>query len=122
MECIKYETGIIFKSKHFDMSNRQLQITLKALSGLDILDKFYATAYKGDNFGDFLFALLHTKPLLKRVYLKEFAPKGNKFFSFTVDSFSEGRQYNSDSVASPESLFIPSKPHTQPHLKHSHFK
>ena len=46
--------------------------------------------YKGDNFCDFLFVFLYTKPVLKGVYSKrkEFALK---FFPFSVDPFPEGR-------------------------------
>ena len=42
---------------------------------LDTLGRSSAVVYKGDNFCDFLFALLHIKTLLKGVYLKwiEFA-------------------------------------------------
>ena len=36
------------------------------LSGLDTLGRFSAIFEKGDNFYDFLFALQHTKALLKR--------------------------------------------------------
>ena len=39
---------------------------------------------------------------------KEFAPKGSKFFPFTVDPFSEGRQSN---FVSPESVSIHLKEH-----------
>ena len=47
--------------------------------------------YKGDNFCDFLFAFLQTRPLLKMVNSKnkEFVPKGSKIFPFSVDSISE---------------------------------
>ena len=39
------------------------------------------------------------QPLLKRVYykMKEFAPKGSKFFHFIVNTFSEGSKISSDS-------------------------
>ena len=40
---------------------------------------------QGNNFSDFLFTVLHTKSLLNGGLLS----KGNKFFSFRVDSFSE---------------------------------
>ena len=54
---------------------------------------FRTVFQKGDNFNDYLFAFLHTKPLLKRGLLwkgvyskrKEFAPKGSKFLPFRVD-------------------------------------
>ena len=51
--------------------------------------------YKGDNFCDFMFALLYIKSLLKNIYSKkkEFAPCGSKFFPFRVDSFSEGNLF-----------------------------
>ena len=60
--------------------------------------------YKGHNFCNFMFAFLHTKSLLKEVYTKKktFASKGNKFFHFKVDPFSEGRQNNLDRVITPE--------------------
>ena len=45
--------------------------------------------YKGDNFCNFLFLLLHINHLLKK---KEFAPKGSIIFPFIVEPFLEGRQ------------------------------
>ena len=36
------------------------------LNELDTLGRFFAISDKGDNFCDFLFALLHANPLLKR--------------------------------------------------------
>ena len=52
----------------------------------------FAISDKRGNFCDFLFALLHTKPLLKWVYSirNEFAPKGSKFIPYRFDPFSEG--------------------------------
>ena len=53
---------------------------------------FSTIFFKGDYLCDFLFASKHTKALLKRVYFKrkEFAPKGSKFFPFTVDPLCRG--------------------------------
>ena len=76
--------------------------------------------YKGDNFRNFLFALLHNNFLLKRINsereggaplgstLKDrsLLPKGYKFFPSRVDTFSEERQNNIDKVASPENASI----------------
>ena len=57
-----------------------------------------AISAKGDNFCKFLFAILHTHPL---VYFqrKEFAPKGSKFFPLRIHRFSEGRQLYFDIAA-----------------------
>ena len=46
---------------------------------------FYCHFYKGDNFRYFLFAFLHTRPLLKmsKLYVEN-------FFPYWVDPFSEG--------------------------------
>ena len=40
--------------------------------------------YKGENFCDFLFAFMHTKPFVKVIYSKgtEFAPKRKQIISF----------------------------------------
>ena len=48
---------------------------------LDTHGRFSLILNKGDNFFDFLFALLHTKALLKRVLLKQerFFPQGLQF-------------------------------------------
>ena len=56
-------------------------MVLTYFSEPDILGKFYAIFSEGDKFCNFLFASLHTKPLLKRICSKrkEFAPKGSKF-------------------------------------------
>ena len=48
-----------------------------------------------------VFAFLHTKPLL---FEKEIIC--SQFFPFKVDLSSEGRQNNSDRIASPESVSI----------------
>ena len=56
------------------------------LGDLGISGSFSTISYKGDNFCDFLFAILHTNPhLKKRVYSKkkiEFAPKGEQILPF----------------------------------------
>ena len=60
----------------------------------------------GDNFFDFLFAFLHTMPLLEKdlhVLKKERICS----FPFRADSFSEWRQNNFDRAASSEILSIP---------------
>ena len=47
------------------------------------------------NFCDFLFAFLHTKPLLRKGVdpkRKKSACKGSKFFPFRIDPFSKRRQ------------------------------
>ena len=59
---------------------------------------------------DFLFAFLHTKPLLKGVYFN----KGSKFFSVRADPFSEGMQINYNRVDSPHPTPHPA-PHHSPH-------
>ena len=57
----------------------------------------------------FLFAFLGTKHLLKRMYYKreELAPTASKFFSFKSKPLFRRMEKYSDSVASPESVFIP---------------
>ena len=49
----------------------------------------FSAFYKGHNFYDFLFAFLHTKPLLKWVLSKkkESAPLGSRFFLFRGNPF-----------------------------------
>ena len=49
---------------------------------IDTLGRFVTVSAKGDNFCDFLFALLHTKPLLKRVcsVRKNLLPEGANSF------------------------------------------
>ena len=56
---------------------------------LDTLHRFSPIFFKGDNFYDFLFSFLHTKPHMKGIYSKriEFAPLWSKFFPFRVDLF-----------------------------------
>ena len=53
------------------------KIITDAVERKKIHEAVFRTFYKGNNFFDFLFAILHTDPLLKRVYYnkKEFAPK-----------------------------------------------
>ena len=62
---------------------------IEILKGLDTLGIFSGIFFKGDNFHDFLFAFLHSKPLLKGVYSKkeEFALIGSRFFRLRVDLF-----------------------------------
>ena len=85
--------------------------TVNSLKGLDVLGRFWAISYKGDC----LFALMHTKSLLKKestLKRKEFVPGarvgggGGEFFSFRVDSFSEGRQINFERVVYTERVSI----------------
>ena len=66
--------------------------------GLDAHVQFSADLY-GDNFCDFMFASIHTKPILKKgLFLKEricsqtFASFGSKFFPIIVDPFPKWRQ------------------------------
>ena len=50
----------------------QLSESDHSFEGLDALGRFFTSFDKGDNFYDFLFAFLHTMPLLKRCWhLKE---------------------------------------------------
>ena len=94
--------------------NSAIHNQILSLKGLDTLGRFSAILYKGDNFYEFLFALLAhdpngltghktateskscllscaPKPFWKGIYSKgkEFAPVGCKFFPFRVDPFSE---------------------------------
>ena len=65
--------------------------------------KLFRLFHKGENFCDFLFAFLRTKPYLKMgLLLKErICSRGETFFCFKVDPFfSEGRYKNHDRVAS----------------------
>ena len=60
-----------------------------SLRGLLLVD--YLTFFTKINFCDFLFALLHIKPLLKRgLKRRDFAPRGSKFFPFRVTPFHKG--------------------------------
>ena len=63
----------------------------------------------GDNFCDYLLALLNTQPFLKRgLHLKDrIAPMGSKFFPFQVQPSSEGRQ---NDFVTPETVSIPLNP------------
>ena len=92
---------------------------IRSLKGLNTFGRFSTILYKGDKCHDFRFAFPYSKrkefaPLRIDTFSeggvyskrKEFAPKGSKFFPFTADPFSEGRQNNFDGVASPESLSI----------------
>ena len=69
----------------------------------------FAILYKGDNFWEYLFALLNTKPLLERVYFKkkEFAPTGSKFFHFRVDPCSKGSEIEFDSYFLWNGIYSP---------------
>ena len=60
-----------------------------------------AIFYKGDNFYNFPFALLHT---IKGGFSekKEYAPMESKFFPFRENPFSEGSKHNFNRVTSPE--------------------
>ena len=84
-------------------------LTAGITSGLGTRGRFSAILYKGDNFCDFIFTFLHASPFWKGVYYKreEFAPIGSKFFSFTVDSISEGIQNSVDRVNYPDSVYVP---------------
>ena len=66
---------------------------------------FFAICIKGDNFCDFLFALLHAKLFLKSglLYEKEFTPK---FYPCRVDSSSFGSRNNFDSVMTLECVLV----------------
>ena len=52
-----------------------------------------------------LFALLHTKPFLKRVIRKKIAPSGSKFFPYKAGCFPEGDRSILTRVVSPESKY-----------------
>ena len=68
---------------------------------MDTLVRFSANFDTGDNFCNFLFALLYNKPPKKEVYFK-----GSKFFPFRVDPFQKGcKQFCQ--VLSHESVSIP---------------
>ena len=76
-----------------------------------MLDRFPIIYYKGDNSCNFMFAFLHTNPIAfcKGDYSKqkEFAPMGNKFFSFRVDlSFRRKTKMNLTEMSSHESISI----------------
>ena len=48
------------------MEDSSLQsLGVKGLWGVDTLDSFSSSLYKGHTFYDFVFAVLHTKPFLK---------------------------------------------------------
>ena len=68
------------------------------------LDRPFATSAKGDNFCDFLFALLQAKPLLKRVnsIRKDLLLLGTNVL-FT-DTFSEGDKNHFSRFVSLESV------------------
>ena len=57
-------------------------LSWSVLSGYDTHGRFSAIFYKEDNYCDFLFAFLHTKSVLKRVFSKKerMWPQGKQFF------------------------------------------
>ena len=70
------------------MSRGKARISFKGSGYTRLISaSFYGAQSYGDDFGDFLFAFLHTKSLLKRgnSKRKEFASEGSKFFSLRVD-------------------------------------
>ena len=86
-------------SKALSAKQSPKQITYQDLKGLDtfvvvvvvsvvvvvvVVVRGTILFYNRDNFCDFLFAFLHTKPLLRRGYSKrkEFAPMGEQILSF----------------------------------------
>ena len=78
--------------------------SLLSLKGLDMVGKFSAISVKGYNFYGFLFALLQTKPLLKRDLLQK-ERGGEQFFPLRVDPrFQKGDKSDFDRVFSPESV------------------
>ena len=68
--------------------------TVGLLRGMETFGRFAASLFQERYFCHFLFAHLHNRSLLTRVYSKrkEFAPNWGKFFPFRVDNFSQGEQ------------------------------
>ena len=58
---------------------------------MDRFRDFATILHKGDKFCDYLFAFLHTKPLLQgvRSLRQEFALKGSKYFPSRLDTIPE---------------------------------
>ena len=72
------------KTKYFNCI--QFCECIPCSQGSFLLESVSSILYRGDNFCHFLFAFLHTKLRLKKVYSKR-----KEFFPFRVDSFSVGR-------------------------------
>ena len=72
-------------------------------------DRFSAIFARATFCFEFLFALKHTKALLKGFYpkRKEFAPNGSELFPPRIGQFSEGRQNDLSRIASLESVPVP---------------
>ena len=66
---------------------------------IDKLGRLFAISTKGDDFCNFLFALLCTRTLLKRGLLKKekMCSHGQQFFSYYSRPFFGGERSNSDS-------------------------
>ena len=75
---------------------------------VDILGRFSAIFYKGENFVISSLLSCTQSPFWKGTYYKknEFAPTGSKFFLFIVGPFSEWRWNNFDIGASLESVLL----------------
>ena len=89
------ESGLLYfllaRSTHIASAykeGRDIVVGLNSLRRLYIPGRFFFK--KRDNFCDFLFGFLRTRPVLKRVHSKrkELAPKGSQFFPFREDPFS----------------------------------
>ena len=80
------------------------------LKGLDTPVWFFPMFYKEEKFCDFLFALLHTKSLLKRSTQKgkNLLPKGANSFLLEYP-FQKVRQNNFDRITSLASVSVPLK-------------
>ena len=63
---------------------------------------------KGNNSYDFLYALLHSKPLLKMMFSirKVFAPRGSKFLPYRVDPLFSMGPNNYDRAVSLKNISI----------------
>ena len=99
------------------MTNEHIT-SANCLRGLDTFGKFSVTFYKGDNYFDFLSALLHTKPFLKESILKgkNLHPPGANSFPYRIDPFSGNLdiileqtpfQNNLDRTAASETVSLP---------------
>ena len=111
---MQYEVSVVSSNMKIRVHKKNSGFTLWMLPADKIVKgdlthfiEFLQFFDKGDNFCNFLFAFLHTKPFWKGVYSKrsEFASKGSKFFPFSEDPFSKGSIKQFD-IAFPECLFI----------------
>ena len=106
---VMYEVSPPFRtSEEQSASIKKLVIPWKIKKWLDILSTFVLFSARETMFVTSCFVFCTTHPVYKGVYSKrkESAPQG-KFFPFTVDSFSKGRQTIWQSSLHWKCIFLP---------------